>query len=260
MTIYSLPDAGLDVIADYEHLELGGKRVKAPYYMNKRKQKGGLRVMVGKGDPKEMEREVMVLAQVKGFAVQQASAADLRAFLQDCDIGIDCSGFVVHVLNAILAEKHMGTIDQYLVYPERGLTAKLRRLLRPVENTGANTLTSPANTVPVPIQDVRPGDLIRSKGLQKNAHHILLVERVGREDDRVLWIDYVHSSEQYGDDNGIRHGRIEVTDQTAHLKDQNWLEIQDGRNWTLEGLLKDYEDNGLRRLRRVTIPYVEQQQ
>lgn len=259
ITKYVLPEAGINTINDYESIEVGNKKVVAPYYMNKRKLKGGLRVMIGKGSPDEIEREVMVLAQVKGFDIDKAEPSEVRKFMQDRDIGIDCSGFVVHVLNAILKDKKMGSIDAYLQYNQNGIVSRLRRLLRPVENTGANVLTGINNCNEIKdINQVRPGNLIRSKGKVKNSHHVILIDSVTLRNNEVSEITYAQSNENYGENNGVRRGIIKITDPAKPIWEQDWHDQdQNGGNPTLEGVLIEKEDNGIRALKRVSIPFVQ---
>lgn len=239
----------LNMIRSYSNLRIGGKKVIAPYYMNLRKKRGELRVMVGKGTPEEIEQEVNVWAQVKGFNLKKADPTQIRDFMMKMDIGIDCSGFVVYVLNEELDSRGLSPIWSYLKYKNNSIIDKVRRILRPAENVGANVLTNEDNCVKIENwNDIEPADLIRAKGKQKNAHHVAIITKVEKDESgKVLVFEYFHSHRFYENECGIRKGKVEITHPKAELKDQKWEDDLNGRNYMLEDLLVDYEDNGIRR-------------
>ena len=110
-----------------------------------------------------------------------------------------------------------------------------------------------------PITDMNkilPGDFIRSKGKVKNSHHILLITRVIKQDGFIIEVEYVHSSKHYEDENGVKFGRIQITDLSKPLEKQNWLEIRRGKNYSYEGYITDLQDNGVRRLKKLSIPNI----
>jgi len=243
-------------INEFKKLHLGGKEVACPYFMNLKKQRAGLRVLIGKGDATEIEAEVKVWAKVKGFDLNKASPVQIREFMVNRSIGSDCSGFVTHILNAWLKSQKAQLLLTYLQFPKNDLLSRLRRFLRPVENIGANLLTSELNTNKIEdLDSIQPGDLIRSKGLNKNAHHVLLITKVVKEQEVVKEFEYIHSTRHYGQNNGVKIGRVEITNVNKELKDQRWLEEENGKNYTWEGLLNNYQDNGLRRLKWVNLDY-----
>lgn len=255
--VLKLPLSALQVITEYQHLPLGSKYVKCPYHINIRKERVGLRVLVGKGDPGEIVKEVKVWAKLKDFDLFKAQEDQISKFMIERSIGIDCSGFVVHVLGYWMKSEHKKRLWRSVKYPNNDILSRIRRMLRPIENLGANTLTSILNCDPVnDLNDVRPGDLLRSKGRVKNSHHISLISKVVKVDGLVKEIEYVHSQRYYDEDNGVRFGSIEIIDPHLPLEKQKWLEVKDGKNWTLEGYLNDLEDNGIRRLRNIKLHYI----
>lgn len=254
--ILILPRLAELVIHEYMHLPIGGKEVVCPYYINKFKERAGLRVLVGKGDPGEIVKEVKVWAKLKDFDMDKASAEQIREFMISRGIGIDCSGFVVHVIGFWVKSTRKKHLQYYLKFPKNDILNLLRRLLRPVENMGADILTSELNCRKVNnLNNVRPGDFVRSKGKVKNSHHIMLVRRVTKIDGVVKEIEYVHSSRYYDDNNGIRFGVIKVTDPLKPLELQKWLEVEDGKNYTYDTFMNQVEDNGIRRLKNVKIAH-----
>lgn len=238
------------VIQNYMNIKLGNKFASCPYYINLSKKKD-LRVMMGKGDPSEIEMEAKIWAKIKGIDFKSMSEEQLREFLIDRGIGIDCSGFVVHVLDGFYKYKTGKHIWRKLKVPEKDFWSWLKFILRPVEKLGANILTNSENAFAIEIKDVRPGDVIRCKWKKKNSHHILLVTEVDRNNaGEVTKIGYTHSTPFYGDANGVRHGEIIINNQNEPLEKQKWTEVdENGVNFTFEGYLVMLEDNGLRRLK-----------
>lgn len=255
-TILTIPTQSRLVIDEYNSLNIEGHKVVAPYFMNIRKQRGGLRVLVGKGDPGEIEREVKVWAQLKGIDLTKMTPVQIRDFMITQNIGIDCSGFVVHVLNYWLRSQGDKPLINYLMFKKQKLIDKLKHKLRPVESIGANFLTNQDNCITITdLNKVLPGDFVRLKGLQKNSHHILLIHQVVKEDKQVKQIEYVHSTSHFGKDCGIRYGKINIIDIKKPLEEQEWTETVDDKNWTYQGYINQLEDNGIRRLKNIKLKF-----
>lgn len=243
-------DAAIAQIERYKNLQLGGKSVTCPYYMNLARAKD-LRAMVGKGLPEEIEIEARIWEKLKGVDFQLMTEKEIKDFLKNRNIGIECSGFVVHVLDKMVQQKKGKHIWRFLKLPKKDFLNKIAYLLKPVEKLGADIITNNENSVHVDVKDVRPGDLIRSKWKRKNSHHVMLVYKVIKDDSgNVSEIHYVNSTEQYGDSNGVREGFIKVIDQSKPLQEQEWVDFdENGVNHTLEGFMVEVSDNGLRRLK-----------
>jgi hypothetical protein len=256
MIVHKLPASAYKVIDEYLNLPLGGKKIACPYYINPKSQRAGLRVLVGKGDPGEIAREVNVIAQLKSVDLTVLNEDEIRLLMQDSHVGIDCSGFLTHILNYWLKNQGDRPLISYVKFENNDLLSKLKRKLRPVEHLGAKLLTNLDNCKEVTeINDIRPGDFIRSKGMRKNSHHIILISEVTLEDERVTELEYVHSIKGYKAENGVRFGKILITDINKSLEDQIWTEVQDSRNWTYEGYTSNLEDNGIRRLKKVNLSF-----
>jgi len=253
-----LAQPGMDTIRRFQELQYPGKTVTCPYFMNKRKQRAGLRVLIGKGSPEEIEREVSVDAHLKGFDLTKATEVEIRKFMLERDIGIDCSGFIVHVLNSVFKKQYGKKLVNFLNFKDNSVISRLRRTLRSTENINADDLTGDLNCQKITnINELIPGDLIRLKGLQKNSHHVAVITKVDKEDNKVTGFEYANSTQEYGPDNGIRIGKVTVTSPAGSLLDQNWDDFdQNGKNWFYQGLIKDYEDNGIRRLKNFDLKFV----
>jgi len=162
--------------------------------------------------------------------------------MQQEGIGVDCSGFVAHLLDTLLRVEKKGSLSSNIILPKTNLFRRISALIRPIENINAKLLTNEQNTVKIEAEDVRTGDLLRLKGL-KHGHHIALVvdTRTGKNGKKE--IEYVHSTRYYGDENGVRRGIIKLQNGK-----EEWLEKdKKGICWTLKQFEKDKEDNGFRR-------------
>jgi hypothetical protein len=255
--ILRLPLYAEEVIDEYNNLRLGGKKVVCPYYMNTVKERAGLRALIGKGDPGEIEKEVLVWAKLKDFDLKKSSPKKIREFMIDRHIGVDCSGFVVHTVNFWLKNEGKKPLIHYLEFKNNSLLAKLRRFFRPVENISANTLTNELNCDKIDdLNQVRPGDFIRSKGKVKNSHHIMLISKVVKENGKVQEIEFTHASRTYDEHNGIRSEVIVVTKPKLSLSKQQWPSDPDGKHMLLDHFKVFEEDNGIRRLKKIELSFI----
>ncbi len=239
----------LKMIDDYFNLPLNGKKVPCPYYINVRKLRMGLRVLIGKGSPDEIVKESLIYEKLRDKDFSKMTVDEIRNFLTKRHIGIDCSGFVTHVLDYTLLKQGKKHLWKYLKHPRVNLYGKIARFLRPVENLSAETLTNDENTKAITnLDEIQPGDLIRAKGLRKNSYHIMLITEVEVEHDVVKSFTYVHSTREYADQHGVRKGKVIITDPNASLTKQKWTDEYKGRNWTYEEICVDPEYSQVRRL------------
>jgi len=252
--IRTISAKALQVINNYLKLDLGGKKIVTPYFINIRKNRAELRVMAGKGDPEEIVHEAKVWAQVKGFDLFKANSIQIRKFLMNLGIGIDCSGFVVHVLNAELKSRGFNSIWHYLTFKDNSFFMTIRRLLRPVENIGANDLTNDENSIKIQkLNDIRPIDLIRIVGKERNSYHVgIIIKTEHDEKGNIKYLEYANSHKDYGDQNGVRIGKIEILNPKGDLKNQKWIDDYKGKNYFKLHFAQNRE-NGIRRLKIFTL-------
>lgn len=126
------------VVYNYLHLPIGARCV-CPYFNNRRsKIRGGLRVLVGKGSPENIVEEIEIISLKEKKDVQKFTHETLKEFLVDQGIGIDCSGFAYHVLDAELKAQGKKKLSSQIVFPHTFLK-KLYTILRPAENTNVTT-------------------------------------------------------------------------------------------------------------------------
>jgi hypothetical protein len=249
--ISSLPEKTKQLIKDYFKLDLGGQIVPTPYYRNVKRVRAELRSKVGKGLPDEIEQECMIFAKLRGFEFHGKSIGDIREFMRSVGLGVDCSGFVAHVLDTYLKEIGKGNLYSNIKFPaNRSLYKRIVNWLRPIEHIGADLMTNGQNTTEVLLNDVRPGDLLRLKGIRRGDHIAIITTVTKDDDDNLISIKYSHSTQHYGIEDGVRIGEIMVVDPKGSLLDQDWLEKdKDGVCWTKKQLEVAGDDGGLRRLK-----------
>lgn len=213
--------AGRAAIDAYLALPVGTKP-SCPYFNNRRKRaRGGLRVLIGKGSPAEIAEETTIEAKLTRTDLATLSTDKLKEFLVSRDLGVDCSGFAYHVLDAF-AKETVGKPIRSLVKPiRRGLVGGLLARLRPAENTGVASFAHESNSFVIPVADARAGDIVTfiGTGRDKTYNHILVVTGVDRvpataESAEGLRISYAHSYAWPSDgtlNHGVREGDILVT-------------------------------------------------
>jgi hypothetical protein len=244
----SIPAPAVELVRHYFNLQLGGKTLTAPYFRNVKHARAELRSIVGKGTPEELKDEVLIFAKLKGFPLKEKSPDEIRAFMSEQGLGIDCSGFIAHIFDTWLKAAGKRSLILGLKFPKSSLYRSLIRILRPIENINVEVLTGPLNADPVALKDVRAGDLIRLKGIKHGDHVVLITNVIRDQESNLAKIVYVQSSPYYGNQNGVKFGEIEITDPAKELKDQKWNEVDEkGVCWTLQQLIKESDDNGLRR-------------
>jgi hypothetical protein len=223
----TLSQSALTVIKAYKSLQFGDNQVCTPYFNNKRqKVRGALRVLVGKGTPEEIVEEAKLMAVRAHVDLDMLNAVELNTFLIDHYLGVDCSGFVYHVLNAEVHARTGKKLKSFLKFPNRSIIRKLLAILRTVENTNVKILAHDKNSSNVKLVDVKPGDIITMIGSKKvgNPDHVLLIESAIENK-----ITYVHSYKFSTDgkySHGIKHGSITLTDDSKKIEEQSWDETE----------------------------------
>lgn len=248
MITNEIPQSVKTLAHEYLNLNINGCNVRTPYYRNVKRIRAELRSLVGKGLPAEIIEETLIYSKLRGFDLKGKSEFEIREFMASQGIGIDCSGFVAHLYDRWLRSSNKGSITSNLKFSNNTFYRKFVRKLRPIENISADDLTNYDNCIKIELNQTEPGDLIRMKGV-KHGDHLAIIYSVSTDEaGQIIEITYIHSSPAYQSENGVKFGQIEITDPNGELKDQQWNEFDiDGKCWTLQCLLKDYSDNGLRR-------------
>ena len=184
-----------------------GKKVRIPYWRNRLFPRRIQGPFGGKGTPQEIKKATLQKAREAGVNLREMSEEEIRKFMKQKRIGLDCSGFAFQILA--------------FLFPGfwQGLKMAPGRSKNPIRRFNAQALTSEENTSPVKkVKDIKMGDLIPLSFLGKKTDHVLVV--VGKTDKEII---YAHSS-QKTPITGPHLGKIIVTDSNAGLEKQKWLE------------------------------------
>jgi len=222
-----------EVINSYQNLSIGKHKITCPYFNNRRSGiRGALRVLIGKGTPQEIEEEAILFALREKIDLSKLNEIDLKNFLVDHNLGIDCSGFVYHILDAELKAQGKNGLKKYIKRPWiKNPIRKLITKLRPVENTGVATFNNGVNTTEIKLSKVKPGDMIimMNTGLNNDMHHILLITEIENLKSEIINLKYVHSFNFTTDgkyNHGIKQGEIKITNPDKSLLEQEWNEME----------------------------------
>lgn len=220
-----------DAINHYKNFQVGQAVCSVPYYNNRvAGKRGGLRVEVGKGSPKEIYDEIQHRALEEKVDIKLFDPEMLKKFLVNSNLGIDCSGFAYHVLNEEILNRGKGTLDKHLSFPlSKGIFGKIKSKMRPVENAGVEVFAHNKNSTAVSFKEIEPGDIITMLGGPEDGerNHILVVSQVEYQNFVPTTIHYVHAiawptDGQYG--HGIHEGKIEILDPNKNILEQQWTE------------------------------------
>ncbi len=254
-----LPDQAQKVIQKYSNLLLGGKKVPIPYYINKpdpvptrpgefyKVRKSLHRALMSKGDPSEIEDVVKKYARKYNFLVENKSIGDIQDFMCRHGIGIDCSGFIVWILNEVTKQKLNKKMWECINFSSANPFKKLIIKLRPLENISVITLRDNAQKIEN-LNDVQPGDIIITRP-KKLFNHVLLITETGFKNDKLVYMDYVQSTAWYSERSGIINGTVIIKDPKMNIIDQEWFEDKVKHNFTYEGVRDDPTAAKVMRLR-----------
>ncbi|MCB9798252.1 C40 family peptidase [Candidatus Nomurabacteria bacterium] len=204
-----------DTIKAFQELDFWGTKVQCPYFINKgNRVRAALRVMCGKGTPEEIVDEAKTLALREGINLKEKNADEVKAFLVDHNLGIDCSGLAYYILQ-----------PQKLFFPHaKNFLRKFITKMRPIENCSVEVLAHEKNSKTVSLSQLQPGDMIIMIGTgdDHDLNHVLVVTR---EDNGIL--HYAHSLQWKSDGKyggGVKAGKIEIVDRNKTLLEQKWTE------------------------------------
>lgn len=213
----------------------GVEGVRCPYFINSRnRSRGQLRALVGKGTPSEIVEESKIISAQQHLGIfendcsvckQNISSGDIRKFMIDHDLGIECSGFVSQILRAHYKEtKGIDFARKLYIYPPSKFLRYLISILRPIENINVHVLANNKNSTVVELKDAAAGDLIIMLDTHptKKRNHVMLIR-----DIKDNTIHYVHArtwSSEGKDGHGVTAGSIELIYPKDNLLEQKWME------------------------------------
>lgn len=231
MEIKTLSKPALDIIDQYLHFRAGSATCSIPYYNNKtNKTRASIRAYIGKGSPKDIQEEFETIIIKAKINPRTLTNEVVKKILVDNSIGIECSGFVYHILEAESQNRGLGTLNKKMTFINcKGLIGQIRCSIRPIENCDVETFANDLNSKVIPLKEVLPGDIITMtpKLDSKDRNHILIIKEVSYEKSLPKKISYSHSI-AYPDDGlyrtGIRNGDIEIFDTNNSICEAQWIE------------------------------------
>ncbi len=212
----------------YVEFAVADKTTGLPYYIHL-PDRPTLTTTHGKGSVEEIRAELLEIAQQKNVDLNAPEKHEILNLMRLWGIGIDCSGFVYHVLDPFVREQTGKPLSAYLLRHSglRGHLEKVLKSSRRVRKISAANLTSDLNTIKVhAAKNVQPGDFLRLTHEDYEGKHVAVFVDVSP-----TILTYAHSSEST-EMNGPHFAQIKIEDVTLGLEKQEWLEqAKDGRNY-----------------------------
>lgn len=221
--------------------------VRCPYYNNSRRgQRGQLRALIGKGTPREIVEEAKIISVqyhhglfdkdghccIHGGHADSQKAEDIRKFLIDHDLGVDCSGFAAQVLLEHFREKSGVDIGRrFHFWPAGNFFRWFIAKLRPVENMSVRVFAKNENTEKIfdgreafDCAKIQPGDIVvmLETGPNKKRNHIILITDSAEGALKYASARAWSSEGKYG--HGVERGIIRITKPGGNLLEQTWEE------------------------------------
>ena len=228
MPTKTLSQKALDVIYEYLNLKIGDETISCSYFNNdKNKLRGALRVLIGKGRASEISEEVQVIAKREHIDLADLRGQELKKFLVEHNLGIDCSGLVFYILEAEFASQGRNLKLNFL---SKNFLRKIIARFRKIENTSVRVLAHDVNSRKINLVDIEPGDMIVMIDFGESVvqDHVVIVHQVKYdESDKPVQIYYTHSLSWRIDgryNHGVRQGVIQIRDLEKNLLEQKWIE------------------------------------
>jgi len=157
---------------------------------------------------------------------EKIAAVEIRKFLIDHNLGIECSGFVTQILRAHYKEtKKVDIVKKFFIISPRHFLRYLISLLRPVENISVRTYADARNSQKIDWSKAQAGDVIimldTADHIQVN--HIMLIIEKTTDVIRYAHARFWKSEGKYG--HGVAQGEIKITSPNSGLLDQEWIEL-----------------------------------
>lgn len=220
---------------EYTHLPIGGKLIRCPYWSNRQ------RVLLsgpfsGKGTPGQIIQATVEVAEKHELDLAKLSSSDIRRFMEHHRIGVDCSGFVYHLADALDKEKGDSGIFEHV----EGVKGKGPR------KVNAYCFTNDKNSIRIElIGQIKIGDFIRFNA----GKHIAIILRIKKDKEGIpLEVVYAHSG-RLSAITGVHIGKFSVKNPNAGLNGQKWFEkTREGNDFFKAYFNREISD-GIRRLK-----------
>lgn len=226
----TLSSDAISILNQYLNLQINSISCSVPYFNNKTmRTRVALAVKVGKGSPTEIASEIKDILFKKRNPAELTSES-LKTTLIENHLGIDCSGFLYHILDAESKAVGNGPLNKRLtLIRANNFIRKFIASLNPVKNIDVATFASDKNSHTIALPDVLPGDIITMLGHsgENERDHALIIHQIDYTDSIPKTIHYSHSV-AYPEDGlygtGVRQGYIQITNPKGSIIEGNWVE------------------------------------
>ncbi len=194
MNVYKLNKYCLKRVRDYQKLDIYGREVITPYYINiierhfvllmrgakiKRETIEKVRSLYkkrkipygwyrGKGTPEEISKATVNISESVGLSLKDSNPEVIQEFMKLYGLGIDCSGFVYNVLEYSLIKAG----DSRLLVNILDWTDSITK---DVFNAGSRVFAGKASII-INLKDIIPLDLILIRSQKTNRYvHVALI-------------------------------------------------------------------------------------
>lgn len=206
--------------------------ISTPYYNNRTHgQRAAFRALIGKGTPQEISEEFSLMLLKERKVLESMSFEERTRYAILHNLGVDCSAFVFHVMDAFCHEAHKKGLRSFISFPKSwNIVRRLIARFRVAENTSVYVLSHDANSIPVSVDDVRPGDMVTflaTKREERARDHIVLIDSVTKYENGTMSLTFVHAIRHPEDglyNHGIKTGVITITNPSLCIQDQVWEE------------------------------------
>ncbi|MFH1601517.1 MAG: hypothetical protein ABIB61_01000 [Candidatus Shapirobacteria bacterium] len=186
-----------------------GKKIRIPYWRNKFPPWGG-RIQGpygGKGMPAQIKRITLKKAKQARINLTDLNSDQIRNFMKQKKIGVECSGFTFQVLNFLKPGfyKHLKKAP--------GISPN------PIRRFNAAALTSAENSRPIKkVKEIQVGDLIAASFEKNIIDHVLIIVDISKKE-----IIYAHSSSQTPT-SGPHLGKLKIANPSASPQELKFVE------------------------------------
>lgn len=206
--------------SEYVECEIHGQRIPIPYFISDGDRRFRWQ-SEGKGSLATLKQEIADFFAKEHLTPELMAPSTIKEKLEAARIGIDCSGYVYHLVDAYLRQTRGISASWYFrrLAGWRGTLEIWFKHWRRERRLSADTLTNALNTWPVPTAgDVKPGDLIRLTPTEWHGKHVALVTTI-----TPTTITYTHSGYRTLE-TGPHFGAITILDPAKGLEAQKWHE------------------------------------
>lgn len=226
----SLHEQTLKLIDAYAHVPVGRVTVPAPYMNNRRLGlRGSLAVLVGKGMPIDIAEEALIFALKEHVDLNTLNEEQARMFLVNHHLGVDCSGYAYHLLDAELRARRLPPLKKTISLPF--VTNPLKRVfcrLQLAKYVGVKTFAHDLNSRRVALRDIEAGDMIIFLDINEDTarHHLLVIQEITQAREQTV-LHYTHTMHWQADGHykhGVKQGRITIDKPNEPLLSQTWEE------------------------------------